>query len=91
MFNSKQNIIKLIVFYYAILFIIYLFYVYFVNHNNESGILSLAYFQLYNKLNIQKNEKIKGSENTNYYKQFNELNVYFVVALLIFLIIIVIK
>ena len=53
LFNSKQNIIKLIVFYYAILFIIYLFYVYFINHNNESGILSLAYFQLYNYLNIQ--------------------------------------
>ena len=88
MFNSKQNIIKLIVFYYAILFIIYLFYVYFVNHNNESGILSLAYFQLYNYTNITENEKIKGSENTNYYKQFNQINVYFVVVLLIILIVI---
>jgi len=87
-FNSEKNIIKLIVFYYAILFIIYLFYVYFVNHNNESGILSLAYFQLYNYTNITKNKKIKGSENTNYYKQFNEINVYFVVALLIILIVI---
>ena len=103
MFNSKQNIIKLIVFYYAILFIIYLFYVYFINHNNESGILSLAYFQLYNYLNIQKNENTKGSDNTvykfttegetndetkNYYKQFNQINVYFVVVLLIILIVI---
>ena len=88
MFKSKQNIIKLIVFYYAILFIIYLFYVYFINHNNESGILSLAYFQLYNYVNIQKNETKKDSVNKNYYKEFNHLNVYFVVALLIILIII---
>ena len=102
-FSSESNIIKLIVFYYAILFIIYLFYVYFINHNNESGILSLAYFQLYNYLNIQKNENTKGSDNTvykfttedetndetkNYYKQFNQINVYFVVVLLIILIII---
>ena len=89
MFKSEQNIIKLIVFYYAILFIIYLFYVYFINHNNESGILSLAYFQLYNYDIIAKNEKnkyIKGFEDTNYYKEFNHLNVYFVVALLIILI-----
>ena len=103
LFNSKQNIIKLIVFYYAILFIIYLFYVYFINHNNESGILSLAYFQLYNYVNINKNENTKGSDNTvykftteggtegetkNYYKQFNQINVYFVVVLLIILIVI---
>ena len=86
MFKSKQNIIKLIVFYYAILFIIYLFYVYFINHNNESGILSLAYFQLYNYVNIQKNKTKKGSVNRNYYKEFNHLNVYFVVVLLIILI-----
>lgn len=86
MFKSEQNIIKLIVFYYAILFIIYLFYVYFINHNNESGILSLAYFQLYNYFNINKNKTKKGSVNKNYYKEFNQINVYFVVALLIILI-----
>lgn len=87
--SELKNAIKLIVLYYAILFIIYLFYVYFVNHSNETGILSLESFQLYNWESEDKNEKIKGSkEELNYKKELNKANTGFVFILLIILIVI---
>ena len=87
--NISANAIKLIVLYYVILFIIYLFYVYFLNHSNETGILSLESFQLYNWESEDKNEDVKGSkEESNYKKELNKANTGFVAVLLIILIII---
>jgi len=85
--NISSNAIKLIVLYYVILFIIYLFYVYFVNHSNETGILSLESFQLYNWANEHKNENKKGSNSeSNHKKDLNKVNTFFVAVLLIILI-----
>lgn len=87
--NISANAIKLIVLYYAILFIIYLFYVYFVNHSNETGILSLESFQLYNWEREKQNEDVKGSNNeSNYKKELNKANTGFVAVLLIILLVI---
>jgi len=88
-FFKSANAIKLIVLYYAILFIIYLFYVYFVNHSNETGILSLESFQLYNWASEDKNEKEKGPDSkSNHKKDLNKVNTFFVAVLLIILIVI---
>ena len=88
-FFKSANAIKLIVLYYAILFIIYLFYVYFVNHSNETGILSLESFQLYNWASEDKNEKEKGLDSkSNHKKDLNKVNTFFVAVLLIILIVI---
>jgi len=82
----SSNAIKLLVLYYAILFIIYLFYVYFVNHSNETGILPLESFQLYNWVSEAKNEKKTGEDSRlNHKKNLNIANVYFVVILLLIL------
>jgi len=85
--NISSNAIKLLILYYVILFIIYLFYVYFVNHSNETGILSLESFQLYNWANEHKNENKKGSNSeSNHKKDLNKVNTFFVAVLLIILI-----
>jgi hypothetical protein len=76
--KSNQQFIKLLVVYYAILFIIYLFYVYFVNHNKEAGVLALEYFQLYN-FNF---------ENDKFNKTINISNSVFIGIFLIILLII---
>lgn len=87
--NISANAIKLIVLYYAILFIIYLFYVYFVNHSNETGILSLESFQLYNWASEEENEKVKGpNSELNHKKELNKANTFFVAVLLIILLVI---
>ena len=84
--NIPPNAIKLIVLYYSILFIIYLFYVYFVNHSNETGILPLESFQLYNWISEEKKEKEKNENGRlNHKKNLNIANVYFVVILLLIL------
>jgi hypothetical protein len=90
--DNRSNAIKLLVLYYAILFIIYLFYVYFVNHSNETGILSLESFQLYNWESEKQNEDVKGPNSSNsklnHKKDLNKVNTFFVAVLLIILIII---
>lgn len=84
--SNPNNAIKLIVLYYVILFIIYLFYVYFVNHSNETGILPLESFQLYNWASEGENEKEKGPNGElNHKKHLNQANTFFVAVLLIIL------
>ena len=63
--SIKNTVIKTFVLYYALLFLVFLFYVYFMNKSTTIGILSLQYFQLYNfeyektseKKNLQLHQK----------------------------------
>ena len=92
-FNYDPTYIKILVLYYAILFLIYLFYVYFVNHSNESGFLSLEFFQLYNISagNYYENKQNSLGENNNYNKSINIYNSVFIFILLAILIFIALK
>jgi hypothetical protein len=91
-FDYNPTYIKILVLYYAVLFLIYLFYVYFVNHSNESGFLSLEFFQLYNISagNYYENEQ-NSLEEKNYNKIINIYNSVFIFILLVILIFIAFK
>ena len=63
--------IKTLVFYYVLLFVAFLFYVYFMNKESTTGILSLQYFHLYNYNSENSNEEIKNTtdgKESNFYK-----------------------
>jgi hypothetical protein len=82
--------IKTLVFYYVLLFVAFLFYVYFMNKESTTGILSLQYFQLYNYNSENSNENIKNTTDgkyNNFYKELNISNFTFVGFFLIILII----
>jgi hypothetical protein len=86
--DIEKSFIKSLVLYYALLFLVFLFYVYFMNKESTVGILSLQYFQLYNFTSEKYYEKEKLSkESDNYFKSLNISNFIFVLFI-IFLIII---
>tara|TARA_B110000027_G_C16122149_1_gene303809 strand:+ start:1573 stop:4095 length:2523 start_codon:yes stop_codon:yes gene_type:complete len=82
--------IKTLVFYYVLLFVAFLFYVYFMNKESTTGILSLQYFHLYNYNSENSNEEIKNTtdgKESNFYKKVNISNATFVGLFLVILII----
>ena len=82
--------IKTLVFYYVLLFVAFLFYVYFMNKESTTGILSLQYFHLYNYNSENSNEEIKNTtdgKESNFYKKVHISNATFVGLFLVILII----